>query len=168
MPWFPLCNLILIQSSQSRACQRSHWQSHKLICESQYLILLTLKWLGPEIETAFNSFAKFSKNISGYLEKPAISALELWRDKGRVGESLCICLVFFRIVERSISFSFLTQIIMYFYSVYEERRRFFQMVRPKMGIEDVIPIKSFPPNPCPCTPCTISSTIDPVPTPLPQ
>jgi len=68
----------------SRACQRSHWQSHKLICESNYLILLTLKWLGPEIETAFNSFAKFSRNISGYLEKPAISALELWKDKGRV------------------------------------------------------------------------------------
>jgi hypothetical protein len=66
--------------------------------------LLTLKWLGPEIETAFNSFAKFSKNISGYLEKPAISALELWKDKGRVGESLVLCVcVFYRIVERSIS-----------------------------------------------------------------
>jgi hypothetical protein len=88
---------------QSRACQRSHWQSHKLICESNYLILLTLKWLGPEIETAFNSFAKFSRNISGYLEKPAISALELWKDKGRVGESLCMS-VFFRIVERSVFF----------------------------------------------------------------
>ena len=54
--------------------------------------MLTLKWLGPEIETAFNSFAKFSKNISGYLEKPAISALELWRDKGRVGEFLFLFL----------------------------------------------------------------------------
>ena len=86
--------LVCIHFIQSRACQKSHWSSHKLICESQYLILLTLKWLGPEIETAFNSFAKFSKNISGYLEKPAISALELWRDKGRVGECRLLFFLF--------------------------------------------------------------------------
>jgi len=114
---------------QSRACQKLHWSSHKLICESQYLILLTLKWLGPEIETAFNSFAKFSKNISGHLEKPAISALELWRDKGRVGE------FFFRITTPFfILYPFFVHESLYLFSSLIDNHVFLLRVRGKKTI----------------------------------
>ncbi|CAA7270316.1 unnamed protein product [Cyclocybe aegerita] len=68
----------------SRTCQRLQWKEHKSACDTQVMIMWTLKVLSPRIERTFKAFAKFCKNISGYLETPAISALELYKGKHRV------------------------------------------------------------------------------------
>ncbi|KAF8154501.1 hypothetical protein B0H34DRAFT_716748 [Crassisporium funariophilum] len=72
----------------SRECQRAQWHEHKMPCQTQATIIWTLKLLGPDIEQAFNSFVKFCKSISGLLEKPAISALELQKGRSRVNTNV--------------------------------------------------------------------------------
>ncbi|KDR79280.1 hypothetical protein GALMADRAFT_243204 [Galerina marginata CBS 339.88] len=68
----------------SKACQKIQWPEHKAPCESHERILRALKILGPRIDRTFRAFVKFSKAISGYMEQPAISALELRKGKHRV------------------------------------------------------------------------------------
>jgi len=68
----------------SRTCQRAQWKEHKSSCLSHTRMLTVVKLLGPRIEQTFKAFSKFSQVISGYLEVPAISALELHKGKHRV------------------------------------------------------------------------------------
>ncbi|KAF8962113.1 hypothetical protein BDZ97DRAFT_1826441 [Flammula alnicola] len=68
----------------SRICQKAQWKEHKSACIAHVRILAAVKFLGPRVERTFKAFSKFSKAVSGYLEVPAISALELHKGKHRV------------------------------------------------------------------------------------
>ncbi|KJA13054.1 hypothetical protein HYPSUDRAFT_599031 [Hypholoma sublateritium FD-334 SS-4] len=74
----------------SRTCQRAQWKEHKTSCLSHTRMLTVIKLLGPRIEQTFKAFSKFSQAISGYLEIPAISALELHKGKHRVSTHPCL------------------------------------------------------------------------------
>ncbi|KAF9479128.1 hypothetical protein BDN70DRAFT_879102 [Pholiota conissans] len=68
----------------SRKCQKEQWKEHKSACMSHIGLVNASKLFGPRVEHAFKSFCKFSQTLSGHLEIPAISALELHKDKRRI------------------------------------------------------------------------------------
>ncbi|KIM43780.1 hypothetical protein M413DRAFT_9703 [Hebeloma cylindrosporum] len=56
-------------------------------------LLLAVHFLGPEIERTFKAFMRYCKGLSGYLEVPAISALQLRKGKERVETHVLLVIV---------------------------------------------------------------------------